>query len=397
MENCAWSNDPKTIKPTPGALFREMYSCTNKKCPLDKLAVTKALVPETVFDLSTRKINPKNCADYPNYAGMTPEYPLCCNPPYKFNKKWPVQPSYLWSDHHDGNDDDVAWQWANNFGNNHHDIKSDNLEDNPGADPYGFIMLNGPPGSINNAFGDDFTVVSQQEPVAVRSRSLITSNRTLLDSVFNHAEETVQVYCNHPADSPACRRIFYKGAADTIIRLPRHVGQGPWARIISMEKNHSPDLPFWIIRKRDVTENQNGIYTLKFDYNFHLIQRADEPVLIRIDYTNIQEYWKKITNSPPAKRRRRSNESGSVFEEEEEPELVPHISFNQWKRRLDDAKAANKGSDAASIKRKGKVDFSPARPEPGSQQLDKRWYGPFGEWLRRLNNVKNRDGGRLSM
>jgi chitinase len=63
-------------------------------------------------------------------------------------------------------------------------------------------MLNGPPGSINNAFGDDFTVVSHQKPVGVRPRSLVISNRTLLNAVFNHAEETVQVYCNYPADSP---------------------------------------------------------------------------------------------------------------------------------------------------------------------------------------------------
>jgi hypothetical protein len=236
-----------------------MYTCANKECPSEKLAITNALVPHTLIDWTSK--SPVNCANWPTNPGSTPEYPLCCDPPYLFNKNWPVKPEYLWSNRADDHTAEVAWDWADDFGNNNLDIHPDDLDKKHGADPYGFVMLDGPPGSINNAFHHDFTVLTRDEPLKIRPRALITSNATKLDAVFEHAEETVRVYCNHPPDSQECRRTFYRGAEDTIIRLPHHVGEGPWARIVSMEPDHSPPpLPSWVIRKRQDAANSNGKY-----------------------------------------------------------------------------------------------------------------------------------------
>lgn len=152
----------------------------------------------------------------------------------------------------------MTWEWSDDFGNNDHDLQPDDMDDNPGADPYGFVMLDGPPGSIHNAFQQAFTVVQRNEPTGVKRRSLVTTNRTVLENVFTHSEEIVRVYCNYPAESLQCRQVFYKGAVDTIIRLPAHVGEGPWARIVSMEPEINPDLPPWVIRKRQLTRNENG-------------------------------------------------------------------------------------------------------------------------------------------
>ncbi|KPM43205.1 hypothetical protein AK830_g3330 [Neonectria ditissima] len=386
LENCAWGNDATKVKNHPSEKWwQSMYTCANKKCTSQQLAVTHALVPHTSIDWV--KEDAVNCADYPSYPGTSPEYPLCCDPPSKFDDDWPVQPSFLWSDRAPDDEADVTWEWANNFGNNNHDITSEDLDDNPGADPYGFVMLDGPPGSINNAFDEDFTVVQRDEPQRLKRRSLVTSNRTILHSVFEHSEETIRVYCNHPADSQNCRRTFYKGAKDTIIRLPAHVGEGPWARIISMEPEYEPDeLPSWVLHKRAVTDNLNGIYKLKIDYNFHLIERDDDPVNMRVDYTNLKTYWDDITDEPVDKKKR------STWEP------VPHRSFDEWRNRLERAKVADKRTRRSVEQHQSTVSFSPDQDlTTRDSGIGRRWFGPFKEWLKKLNNVKQEDSGVLPM
>ena len=140
-------------------------------------------------------------------------------------------------------------------------------------------MLDGPPQSIDNAFGDSYTVARRSSKLPNRRRSLITSNSTIIDSTFDHAEETVYVFCNHRRGSRECEQIFYQGATDTVIKLPDHVGEGPYARVVSMER--APNdyvLPHHHIRARSAEENDNEVYKLVFDYNFHLIKRDDGPI-----------------------------------------------------------------------------------------------------------------------
>lgn len=77
--------------------------------------------------------------------------------------------------------------------------KTDNLDD-----PYGFIMLDGAAGSLSDTFDSDFTVARRDEHFSTAKRSLITTNKTLIDTVFEHSEETLYVFCNHPNGSPKC-------------------------------------------------------------------------------------------------------------------------------------------------------------------------------------------------
>src|SRR5690606_403299 len=162
---------------------KEMYTCAQKKCPADKLAVTRALVPHTLFDWGT--FDALNCANWPNYQGVTPEYPLCCDPPLQFDEdNWPVHPSYLWSDRAPVDEANVRWEWNNTFANNQHSIQHSDLVEDPCSYPYGFVMLTGPPGSINTAFNEDFSVMTRNEPVGVQRRSLITTNTSVLEGVF---------------------------------------------------------------------------------------------------------------------------------------------------------------------------------------------------------------------
>jgi hypothetical protein len=124
-------------------------------------------------------------------------------------------------------------------------------------DPYGFIMLDGPAGSLSDSFDSDFTVARRDEHITNIKRSLITTNKTLIDTVFEYSSKTIYVYCNHPNGSPKCEKIFYKGAEDTIIRLPNYVGEGPFARVVSMESaEESYILPSHHLVKRSTQKNE---------------------------------------------------------------------------------------------------------------------------------------------
>jgi chitinase len=112
-------------------------------------------------------------------------------------------------------------------------------------------MLDGPPSSLSNSFALDFIVARRSESILNIKRSLITTNRTLIDTNFDYSEETIYVYCNFLKDLPRCKKIFYKGAKDTIIKLPDHVREGPFARIMSMELvDDSYSLLDYHVRKR---------------------------------------------------------------------------------------------------------------------------------------------------
>lgn len=264
MEKCVWANDASNFPTEEEAGSQAPYlitkQCSTKWCPSGKLDVAKSKRPETLDKLLA---DSDFCADWTDLPGSPPDYSLCCDPPTRFDRTWPVVPSYLWSHYDDSEDADVSWDWANNFGNNDGDTRPNNLEEEPGEDPYGFVMLDGTPGSIQNQFGKDFTVVEESEQPRRRKRSSpLTNDRAEIDGVFEHKEETIRVYCNHAHDSPRCRRIFFKGAEDTIIKLPSHIGDGPWARIVSMEPEPESEtaekMPSWVARKRAETENRNG-------------------------------------------------------------------------------------------------------------------------------------------
>ncbi|KAL3435418.1 hypothetical protein BDV09DRAFT_185002 [Aspergillus tetrazonus] len=234
---------------------------------------------------------------------MSPDFKPCCDPPSRYNEECPVEPSYLWSHYYDEADDDEYC----------HD------------------------------------------------------NQTVLDAVFDHSEETVLVYCNHPADSKECRQIFYKEAADTIIRLPDHVEEGPWARVISIKPVKQlveRDLPDW-----------NGIYSLTFDYNFHLINGEDEQVDTPVDYTNLLPYWDEVTDSPASKRKRSTDDG---------------LTFADWKDRVDRAKALDTGR--SSQNHTGRLIV---RSQDSS--VHRRWWGAFVNWVKKLTTIIKSDGGVLPM
>ena len=64
------------------------------------------------------------------------------------------------------------------------------------------------------------------------------------------------------------------------------------------------ELPHHHILSRPVKGNTNPVYKLTFNYDFHLIKR-DDVVSMRVDYTNLLEYWDEVTNTPTSKHKMR--------------------------------------------------------------------------------------------
>ena len=62
---------------------------------------------------------------------------------------------------------------------------------NLSGDPHGVVMLDGHPGSFNNSFDSDFTVVRCSANIPNTKISYITTSKTLIDTVFDYSEETI--------------------------------------------------------------------------------------------------------------------------------------------------------------------------------------------------------------
>jgi hypothetical protein len=198
-----------------------------------------------------------------------------------------------------------------------------------------------------------------------------------LNSTFDHKEETVYVYCNYPEHSQKCRKVWFRGVNDTIIKLPNHVGEGPFARIVSMEPV-PPDhelLPHHI-KARSLARNTNTVYALKFDYNFHLGKR-DDPIEMRVDFTNLLDYWDEMTDAPANKKRSLRD---------------THLSKADWHERLNRAKGK---SNARGRKDRRAHGLSESSADETS--LHKRWFGKFVNWLQRLNTFEDNEVGHLKL
>jgi hypothetical protein len=388
LEKCSWSNDPEYSsgkwksstyaceEDVTDDRCRKVAICQSRSCFDGKLAVTRGGVTPANFQLGM-PVSMCWLDRFLDDGGAA----LCCSPPSRLTKEWPVNPAYLWSGAHTEDDDDVTWQWSNNFGNNNKDTTPNNLEEDPGDDPYGFVMLDGPPGSIAKQFSKQFTFVTENEPRDIVARSFVTTNQSVIDATFDHVEEEYLVYCNHRHDSHHCSEIFHKGSVDTIIKLPEHIGDGPYARVVSMEPEDAPPtLPTWTIRKRDASGvHRNGLYKLKFDYNFHAIKWADdEEIFMRVDYTNLKDYWDDVTDESPTSKRERS--------------ASDHMDYSSWRSRVDNAK------NASYINRHNEfhvVDLSPKSLE--TTHIERRWFGSFTNWLKELNTITKAEDGYLPM
>ena len=368
FKSCNWSNDPKTDPDTPIAFNDQSTLCQPQPCAKGQTEVTNALQPPPSSQQAGAVSS--SCDGFSIPAGFDNKFPYCCSPPSKYSSDWPVDPKYLFEHYYNTDKDDVMWSYDDEFRNNNADSSQSNPGDEDGKDAYGFVMLDGAPGSLDNDFPNSHTITTRSVGVPKVTRSLLTTNSTIIDSTFEHSEEIVYVFCNFPQESKECQKVWYKGVEDTIIKLPAHVGEGPYARIVSMQLAEPEyQLPRHHVESRSLEGNTSPVYKLKFDYDFHLIKR-DDVVNMRVDFTNLLGYWDDLTDEPASKKKRDTN--------------ADHLSEREWRNRI--GKAKRKHAMLRKRKVVGAQDATTTDMGDQYQPLEKRWFGKFLDWLSRLVN-----------
>ncbi len=390
--NCHWSNDPGRRSPAPAVPLSPDAYCTPHACSDTQLKVANALDPPKSSLLGSDQ----TCDGVLLPPGYDTHFPLCCDPPSRFNKKWPVDPKKLFPTYYDApSDSDVLWHYSDDYLNNSKDRVNDEAED--GNDAFGFVMLDGPEGSLDNSFSTTHTFVSQKRDVPRVKRSLITRNQTVLDSVFDHSEEVLHAYCNSPAGSAECERIWIDGAEDTIIRLPDHVGEGPFARIVSMRQAGSElKLPAHHLEHRAAGGlHENPVYEVVIDYNFMAItpKREDQPVFLRVDYTNMLGYWDEIMEADPVRARDVPSTAGKRG-------TTRKRGTTDWHGRVHRAAQRDKMLRKRSAPVNITVPMDPIVAEVSTEDgggSEKRWWGAFTGWLQKVTTVEKSELGVLPL
>ncbi|KAJ5717638.1 hypothetical protein N7488_003284 [Penicillium malachiteum] len=356
--NCSWTFSDNEYTYDPKSM------CIPEQCPSGKVEYTSALDPDDPEVGTAGSLGSINCDAYPIPAGTSDEFRYCCNPTTSADddgEDWPVDPDDLWEDAYTSEGSDVDWTYSDD---------SDDAASSTdyGADPYGFVMLDGPSGSIDS------------------------TNATVITSNFDNTSETLHVYCQYATGSDRCNRIFHKGAADTIIRLPNHIGEGPWARVVSMTPVHTDSaLPSYHLRKREAQENSNTVYALVIDYNFQDIQdTAKQPVNMRVDFANLEDYWLTIDDSAARKVKKRTVFGG---------ESRRHVPYRDWRRHVDIAKKKPAFTERSSedSHQRATRSFAPSEfavYEP-DVHITKRWFGALKAWLKKVTTITKTGQGDL--
>lgn len=78
-------------------------------------------------------------------------------------------------------------------------------------------------------------------------------------------------------DDSGCAHVFTGQAMNTIVRMPKSCGLGPYARVATLEEHPDQHIlsPEHQIRKRSTEK----VYSLTFDYNFLAVPAENGPVL----------------------------------------------------------------------------------------------------------------------
>lgn len=382
--NCNWSNNP----PIPVESRHLEQYCLPHACQSNQIQVAEAKNPPDPPHMSNSG-SFLTCDGVMKAPGTDPHFPLCCDPPSIWNKDWPVDPEKLWENHFSNKDNDKAvWAYDTQYHHNDQDKNRASPHAIDGTDAYGFLMLNGAEEAIDDTFDKSMTVVSASAAPPKTKREILTNNQTLIDKVFEHAEETFYAYCNFPPGSIQCESLFAGGAEDTIIRLPAHVGEGPFARVVSVEpaSGQEFELPGHHTRHRlEKRLSGNSVYKFKIDYNFHLARQDRGPVNIRVDYTNLLGYWNELTDSPPS----RSRIKRGLREDED-------YTIRNFRSRVQRAEVVEKKLN----KRSGHVIKSTVpfgEEDLHLHNLNKRWWGAFTEWLKRLTTLTTSEKGDLPL
>ncbi|KAF8961088.1 hypothetical protein BDZ97DRAFT_2077079 [Flammula alnicola] len=184
-------------------------------------------------------------------------------------------------------------------------------------------------------FGEVF--IDSPNPASVSSLAIETNWVIVGCNSTSDQSQKVLAYCSKSMSDPAssCGHVFFGQVQHTIVKMPQSCGQGPYARVVSLDVHPNQNvLPTFHNSRKLASES---VYSLHFDYNFLAIPESNGPVYMRVDASDLPDYWDTVIDSPP-ERKRWLQERGL------------------WKEKT----------------------------------LARRWWGTFTGWLDKLNTVKTK-------
>ena len=165
-------------------------------------------------------------------------------------------------------------------------------------------MIDGDTSAYDESLVDQWTFLTDEQEL--RKRDLKLHKRSSMfantNDTFDNVIETYHIQCtNLYVNGSNCNSLFESGASNTIVKMPKDLGAGPYARVISLVPFGSQSTSS-NIKARSTSE----VSELTVDYD--LASAATEEkgdVNFRVDYTNLLEYWNEITDSSGSKKRKR--------------------------------------------------------------------------------------------
>ncbi|RDH30342.1 hypothetical protein BDQ94DRAFT_161391 [Aspergillus welwitschiae] len=277
LEKCSWSTCGQASFCCPSEdtyTGCDWYGCDDK-CPDTKVLITQR--SEIVLDG-----NAVTCTSGANK--------LCCDPPDGSNS-WPVDPEDLFKY---PDEENVSYYYSVQKSSNDEDT------DNASEDPFALVMIDGDASAYDESLVDQWTFLDDENELSKRGLKMHKRHNLFehRNDTFDNVIETYHIQCvSLFVNGSACTSIFNGGASNTIVKMPADIGAGPYARVIKLAPVGSD--------RSDMKPRSTGeVYELTVDYDFAAAaeeQKGD--VNFRIDYTNLQEYWKDITDTPASRKR----------------------------------------------------------------------------------------------
>lgn len=160
-------------------------------------------------------------------------------------------------------------------------------------DPFAFVMIDGDPEAYDESLVDHWSVLTDQEQLS--KRSLKMYQRRIMfeyrEDTFENEVEVYHIQCSsHFLNATnSCASIFQGGANNTIVKMPKDIGAGPFARVISLVPVGATGK---LARSNILPRSSSDTYELTVDYDLAgASPERDGDVNFRVDYTNLLEYW----------------------------------------------------------------------------------------------------------
>lgn len=162
---CEWSIEPSS---GPQTVEDKAQLCLPRAFPDGTVEMAKARRPPGWPELN-QGVSGSSCGSATTESGRDLRFSYCCSTSKLHSGTPPVDPGKLWKldKSRPAEESDILWAYttqdsSDGQGRNETD---DTDEDTFGRDAFGFVMLDGPLGSIDHSFADTHTIVRKQRHV----------------------------------------------------------------------------------------------------------------------------------------------------------------------------------------------------------------------------------------